>query len=61
MTDHFQILKPASSGEIGIYPHSINDFDAMPHKRIVLNYKSISWNHITAGTSAYSIWEDRIY
>ncbi|PHM50452.1 Hcp family type VI secretion system effector [Xenorhabdus miraniensis] len=44
-----------------VYPHSINDFDAMPHERIFLNYKSISWNHITAGTSAYSIWEDRTY
>ncbi|WP_143707623.1 type VI secretion system tube protein TssD, partial [Xenorhabdus szentirmaii] len=42
-----------------IYPHSINNFDAMPHERVLLNYKSISWNHITAGTSAYSIWENR--
>ncbi|MDC9605300.1 type VI secretion system tube protein Hcp, partial [Xenorhabdus griffiniae] len=30
-------------------------------ERVLLNYKSISWNHITAGTSAYSIWEDRTY
>ncbi|PHM69995.1 Hcp family type VI secretion system effector [Xenorhabdus kozodoii] len=43
------------------YPHSINDFDAIPYERIILNYKSISWNHVTAGTSAYSIWEDRVY
>ncbi|MDX7986200.1 Hcp family type VI secretion system effector [Xenorhabdus sp. 12] len=44
-----------------IYPHSINDFDSMPYEKVVLNYKSIAWNHITAGTSAYSIWEDRVY
>ncbi|MDE9555147.1 Hcp family type VI secretion system effector [Xenorhabdus bovienii] len=43
------------------YPHSINDFDAMPYERVILNYKSISWSHVTAGTSAYSIWEDRVY
>ncbi|MBI6547629.1 Hcp family type VI secretion system effector [Xenorhabdus lircayensis] len=42
------------------YPHSINDFDAMPYERVILNYKSISWNHMTAGTSAYSRWEDRV-
>ncbi|PHM29066.1 Hcp family type VI secretion system effector [Xenorhabdus innexi] len=44
-----------------VYPNSINDFDAMPYERVILNYKSISWNHVSAGTSAYSIWEDRIY
>ncbi|MDX8001249.1 Hcp family type VI secretion system effector [Xenorhabdus sp. Reich] len=44
-----------------IYPHSINDHDMMPYEKVTLNYKSITWNHITAGTSAYSIWEDRVY
>ncbi|WP_421692520.1 type VI secretion system tube protein TssD [Xenorhabdus bovienii] len=44
-----------------IYPHSINDHDMMPYEKVTLNYKSISWNHITAGTSAYSIWEDRVF
>ncbi|MDE9466317.1 Hcp family type VI secretion system effector [Xenorhabdus bovienii] len=43
-----------------VYPHSINDHDMMPYEKATLNYKSISWNHVTAGTSAYSIWEDRI-
>ncbi|CBJ79225.1 conserved hypothetical protein [Xenorhabdus bovienii str. Jollieti] len=36
-----------------VYPHSINDHDMMPYEKVTLNYKSISWNHITAGTSAY--------
>ncbi|MDE9487401.1 Hcp family type VI secretion system effector [Xenorhabdus bovienii] len=44
-----------------VYPHSINDHDMMPYEKVTLNYKSISWNHVTAGTSAYSIWEDRIF
>ncbi|CDG96810.1 Hcp family type VI secretion system effector [Xenorhabdus bovienii] len=43
-----------------VYPHSINEHDKMPYEKVVLNYKSITWNHITAGTSAYSIWEDRV-
>ncbi|PHM46919.1 Hcp family type VI secretion system effector [Xenorhabdus miraniensis] len=43
------------------YPNSINDFDAMPYERVILNYKSISWNHVAAGTSAYSIWENKVY
>ncbi|MDE1497076.1 Hcp family type VI secretion system effector [Xenorhabdus bovienii] len=43
-----------------VYPHSINEYDKMPYEKVVLNYKSITWNHITAGTSAYSIWEDRV-
>ncbi|MBD2799128.1 Hcp family type VI secretion system effector [Xenorhabdus sp. Flor] len=44
-----------------IYPHSINNHDMIPYEKITLNYKSISWNHITAGTSAYSIWDDRVF
>ncbi|KLU14985.1 MULTISPECIES: Hcp family type VI secretion system effector [Xenorhabdus] len=62
--EHFYEVKitEATISEISCtYPHSINDFDAMPYERIILNYKSISWNHVTAGTSAYSIWEDRVY
>ncbi|UAN48389.1 Hcp family type VI secretion system effector [Serratia sp. JSRIV001] len=44
-----------------VYPHSINDNDMMPHEKIVLKYKSISWNHRMAGTSGYSIWDDRVF
>ncbi|MDE9504287.1 Hcp family type VI secretion system effector, partial [Xenorhabdus bovienii] len=44
-----------------VYPNSINSNDKMPYEKILLKYKSISWNHIIAGTSAYSIWDDRIY
>ncbi|MDC9605758.1 Hcp family type VI secretion system effector [Xenorhabdus griffiniae] len=43
------------------YPNSINNNDMMPYEKILLNYKSISWSHVTAGTSAYSIWDDRVY
>ncbi|MDC9582704.1 Hcp family type VI secretion system effector [Xenorhabdus sp. PR6a] len=37
------------------YPHSINDNGAIPHEVVMLDYKSISCNHIAAGTSGYSI------
>ncbi|MCP9266606.1 Hcp family type VI secretion system effector [Xenorhabdus sp. XENO-1] len=44
-----------------VYPNSINNNDKMPYEKVQLKYKSIAWNHITAGTSAYSIWDERIY
>ncbi|WP_274711310.1 Hcp family type VI secretion system effector [Xenorhabdus bovienii] len=37
------------------YPYSINDNGAIPHEVVMLDYKSISCNHIAAGTSGYSI------
>ncbi|TDB47294.1 Hcp family type VI secretion system effector [Photorhabdus luminescens] len=44
-----------------VYPNSINNNEMMPYEKVFLKYRSISWNHITAGTSAYSIWDDRVY
>ncbi|MDX7986859.1 Hcp family type VI secretion system effector [Xenorhabdus sp. 12] len=44
-----------------VYPNSINNNELMPYEKVFLKYKSIAWNHVTAGTSAYSIWDDRIY
>jgi type VI secretion system Hcp family effector len=44
-----------------IYPNSVNSNEQMPYEKVQLKYKSISWNHITAGTSAYSIWNDRVF
>lgn len=44
-----------------VYPHSIDNNDLMPYEKIQLKYKSISWNHRSAGTSGYSIWDDRVY
>ncbi|CDL84774.1 hypothetical protein XSR1_510011 [Xenorhabdus szentirmaii DSM 16338] len=37
------------------YPHSINSNDQIPYETVQLDYKSISCNHIAAGTSGYSI------
>ncbi|NHB94003.1 Hcp family type VI secretion system effector [Photorhabdus cinerea] len=43
------------------YPNSINNNEMMPYEKVLLKYRSISWDHVIAGTSAYSIWDDRIY
>ncbi|NHB93424.1 Hcp family type VI secretion system effector [Photorhabdus cinerea] len=43
------------------YPHSIDSSNAIPFETISLAYKSITWKHHIAGTSGYSIWDDRVY
>ncbi|CDL86642.1 Hcp family type VI secretion system effector [Xenorhabdus cabanillasii] len=43
------------------YPNSINSNELMPYEKVFLKYKSIAWNHVTAGTSACSIWDERVY
>ncbi|AJJ57690.1 Hcp family type VI secretion system effector [Yersinia pseudotuberculosis] len=43
------------------YPHSISDNESMPYERVLLRYDSITVEHKLAGTSGYSIWDDRVY
>lgn len=43
------------------YPHVINSTSVMPYERVSLRYESITWEHKIAGTSGYSIWDDRVY
>ena len=42
-------------------PHTIDDSEGQPEETIDLSYESINWEHCTAGTSAYSLWSDRIF
>ncbi|NHB87966.1 type VI secretion system tube protein Hcp [Photorhabdus tasmaniensis] len=52
----------ATITDLAIYhPHSITHAGSQPQETISLRYKSITWTHHIAGTSAYSIWDDRIY
>jgi len=44
-----------------INAHSIISTGTQPEKTVMLRYKSISWQHHIAGTSGYSIWDDRVY
>ncbi|CAQ83558.1 conserved hypothetical protein [Photorhabdus asymbiotica] len=41
-----------------IHPNSLDHNDQQPQETLSLKYKSITWNHVIAGTSGYSIWED---
>lgn len=43
------------------HPNSISHNDAQPFAIISLKYQSITCEHITAGTSGYSIWDERVY
>lgn len=43
------------------YPNSSTHNESQPQESISLKYESISWQHHIAGTSGYSIWDDRVY
>jgi type VI protein secretion system component Hcp len=42
-------------------PHNIHHTGEEPQESVSFSYQSISWEHCIAGTSAYSIWEDRVF
>lgn len=43
-----------------IFPHIILDSNGQPQEVLTLSYETITWEHISAGTSAYSLWNDRV-
>jgi len=43
-----------------IFPHIIFDSKGQPQEVVTLSYETITWEHISAGTSAYSLWHDRV-
>lgn len=56
------LLTDATISDIAVsIPHSITHTGSQPQETISLKYKSIAWNHNIAGTSGYSIWDDRVY
>lgn len=55
-------LIKATIGDISfVSPNSLTHNDAQPIETISLRYESITWEHVLAGTSSYSLWEDRIF
>ena len=55
-------LSDASVTEIScVYPNSVDSNECMPFERIQLNYTSISWGHLMANTSSYSICDNRVF
>jgi len=44
-----------------ISPHTLNNNDKLPEELILVRYSSITWQHHIAGTTGYSIWDERVY
>lgn len=44
-----------------IVPHVITSSQGQPEESLSLTYESVNWEHCIAGTSAYSLWEERIF
>lgn len=42
-------------------PHTITDSGGQPEESVSFTYESINWEHCIAGTSAYSLWSERIF
>lgn len=42
-------------------PHTLLDHNGQPQEEISLSYETITWEHCTAGTSAYSLWNERVF
>lgn len=42
-------------------PHTVNNSQGQPEETISFTYESITHEHCIAGTSAYSLWEERLY
>lgn len=42
-------------------PHNVQHSDGQPEETIAFTYESITQEHCIAGTSAYSLWEERIF
>ena len=55
-------LTKATISELSLVsPNSLDHNEAQSVEIVSMNYQSIIWEHITAGTSAYSIWDERVY
>lgn len=55
-------LANARLSNIGLtIPHTINDSPGQAEESVSFTYESINWEHSVAGTSAYSLWSERIF
>ncbi|CAM4031011.1 Hcp family type VI secretion system effector [Rahnella bruchi] len=43
-----------------LLPHVLHDSQGQPQEAITFSYETITWEHVSAGTSAYSLWNDRV-
>ncbi|CAQ82194.1 MULTISPECIES: Hcp family type VI secretion system effector [Photorhabdus] len=56
-----KVVDATISDLTAVHPHNITHTGSEPQETLSLRYKSITWTHHIAGTSAYSIWDDRNY
>ncbi|MCS3603950.1 type VI secretion system Hcp family effector [Buttiauxella sp. BIGb0471] len=43
-----------------VLPNNLLDNKEQPQEAISLSYETITWENVPAGTSAYSLWNDRV-
>jgi len=54
-------LTDATISEIKLMcPSSVSHNETQPQESVSFKYASITWEHVIARTSAYSIWEERV-
>lgn len=56
-----KLIKAHISNIKTIVPHNIIESGNEAQERISFTYESITWEHCMASTSAYSLWEERIF
>ncbi|RXJ16614.1 Hcp family type VI secretion system effector [Lelliottia nimipressuralis] len=63
MECYYQLkLTDARITELDLHiPHSVTQSEKEAQETISFSYKSIGWEHINAGTSTYSLWEENIF
>ncbi|EGV9819431.1 type VI secretion system tube protein Hcp, partial [Salmonella enterica] len=55
-------LKNARISDINFsIAHVVIDSEAQPQESISFIYESINWEHCIAGTSAFSLWDERVF
>lgn len=55
-------VRNANIKHVGInYPHIMTNKDSQPEEMLSVTYQDIKWVHHAAGTTGYSLWEDRVY
>lgn len=55
-------LTDARIAELDLHiPHSVSQNGKEAQDWVSFSYKSISWEHVNAGTSTYSLWEENIF
>ncbi|CAI0690690.1 Hcp family type VI secretion system effector [Serratia fonticola] len=55
-------IRKANLKRVGMnYPHLLTNADSQPEEVLSVSYNDIKWTHHIAGTTGYSVWDDRVY